>query len=121
MLRELLPTRQIEGEPRRRWFRSDRCDLIVWLRDDGAPVGFQLCYDKDFQEHALTWIRARGFSHMRVDSGADAPGYPKGTPILLADGAIDAHRILGLFREESGGIPADLVQLVSEKVADLAR
>jgi hypothetical protein len=120
MLKELLPTRQVEGEPRRRWFRSDRCDLIVWLRDDGAPEGFQLCYDKDYQEHALTWISARGFSHMRVDSGAGIPGYPKGTPILVADGAIDADRILDVFSEESGEVPPELVRLVSEKVAELA-
>ena len=38
MLRELSETRQVPGDPRRRWFMSPRCDLIVWLRDDETVV-----------------------------------------------------------------------------------
>ena len=70
MLREITPSRQPAGDPRRRWFASARCDLIVWLRDDGGIDGFQFCYDKETSEHALTWFDDKGFSHMRVDDGS---------------------------------------------------
>jgi len=121
MLRELLPTRQIPGDPRRRWFASTRCDLIVWLRDDESVLGFQLCYDKDEHEHALTWTSGGGFVHLRVDSGHNFPGTHKGTPLLLADGIFDAARILDLFRAESEALPPEYVALVIEKLQEFAR
>ena len=124
MLRELLPTRQIPGEPRRRWFNSPRCDLIVWLRDDDVPVGFQLCYDKDEIEHALTWVRDRGFNHMRVDSHDRAryrEGTQKGTPLLVPDGVFDAQRLVEIFDSEGRQLPPEFVALVSEKLQELAK
>src|SRR5690348_4395555 len=114
MLHEMSPTRQPEGDDRRRWFASARCDLIVWLRDDDTPTGFQFCYDKDASERALTWFEGRGFSHMRVDSGGTIFSRGRGTPLLVADGALDANRILDQFRAESKLIPGDFVKLVSE-------
>ena len=53
-LTEIPEVRQIPDEPRRRWFRSDDLDLIVWCDESGAPTSFQLCYDKPRSEHALT-------------------------------------------------------------------
>ena len=119
MLEELLPTRQIPGEPRRRWFRSERCDLIVWLRDDGAPRGFQLCYDKDAHEHALTWIEGRGYNHMRVDAGSEREPMENGTPILVPDGYFDPARILEIFGTEGGRLPPEFAGLVLEKLRAL--
>ena len=123
MLRELLPTRQIPGEPRRRWFNSPRCDLIVWLQDDDVPLGFQLCYDKDEVEHALTWIRNRGFNHMRVEThrrSAYGEGLQKGTPLLVSDGVFDARRLLEIFNDEGRQVPPEFAALVSEKLKELA-
>jgi hypothetical protein len=123
MLRELLPTRQIPGEPRRRWFNSPRCDLIVWLQDDEVPLGFQLCYDKDEVEHALTWVRNRGFNHMRVDThdGLEyRDGVQKGTPLLVADGTFDPRRLLGIFNDEGQQLPPEFIALVSERLGELA-
>ena len=119
MLQELLPTRQIPGEPRRRWFNSERCDLIVWLQDDGVPVGFQLCYDKDEVEHALTWIRNRGYNHMRVDAHGRSPygeDVQKGTPLLVPDGVFDPRRLLQIFNDEGRQLPPEFFALVSEKL-----
>ena len=54
MLREIA-ARQVPGDPKRRWFTSPRIDLFVWLDEHDSPSGFQLCYDKESREHALTW------------------------------------------------------------------
>jgi hypothetical protein len=37
MLKEIQKTRQITGEPRRRWFSDEVFDLIVWYADPVAP------------------------------------------------------------------------------------
>ena len=117
MLREYLPARQIPGDPPRRWFASEKSDLIVWLADNDVPIGFQFCYDKDFREHALTWMRDRGFSHTGIDAGGSAPHH-KGSPLLVADGVVDAPRILALFLAENDLVPTDLAQFVSDKLRE---
>ena len=119
MLRELPATRQIPGEQRRKWFVSAKCDLIVWLGDDESIEGFQFCYDKHDREHALTWARDLGFSHMRVDSGDDFPRH-KRTPILVANGIFDANRVLEAFRAESQSLPAEYAAFVSDRLRELA-
>jgi hypothetical protein len=69
LLRELSHVRQALEAPRRRWFADDYFDLIVWVGNRGECIGFQLCYDKSGDEHALTWHKKTGFRHHRVDSG----------------------------------------------------
>lgn len=119
MLREIPATRQIEGDPRRRWFTSTSLDLIVWVNDGGSPTGFQLCYDRQFREHALTWTEEAGFSHMAVDGGESRPARHKGTPILVANGAIDAHHILEEFRREAASLPGEFAQVIEAKIREL--
>ena len=121
MLRELMPTRQPEGDLQRRWFASPRCDLIVWLRDDESPAGFQFCYDKETSEHALTWFADHGYSHMRVDSGGTSFSHGRGTPLLVMDGNIDPRRILDVFRSECELVPDQYVNVVSTKLQELAK
>ena len=120
MLRE-IEARQVSGEPRRRWFTSPDIDLFVWLGEDGAPVGFQLCYDKQAREHALTWTQAQGYSHMAVDGGESRPGRYKGTPILVANGSIDVENILEQLRGQGASLPAAFLELVESKVTGLAQ
>jgi hypothetical protein len=120
MLRE-IQARQLAGEPGRRWFTSPDIDLFVWLGDDGKPTGFQLCYDKQRREHALTWTQAAGFTHMGVDGGESRPGRYKGTPILVANGAIDFGSILEQLRSQAGALPAAFLELVEGKVSGLAQ
>ena len=112
LLRELPDTRQVDGEPKRRWFSSPELDLIVWLDESDAPSGFQLCYDKTHGERALTWRAGRGFDHMAVDDGEQDPAQHKSTPILVADGEFDYSRITKSFIEASGEVPADLRSFV---------
>ena len=120
MLRELSETRQVPGDPRRRWFISQRCDLIVWLRDDESVQGFQFCYDKDEIEHALTWVDGWGYSHMRVDTEGTKEHPGRGTPLLVPDGSFDPGRLLDVFRKECDLVPVDFVTLVSTRLQELA-
>jgi len=116
-LRELSDTRQIPGEPRRRWFSSPELDLIVWMGDAGDPVGFQLCYDKLAAERALTWRAGRGFDHTAVDNGEGMPMKHKATPLLVADGVFDNRRVSGIFREASATVPPPIRRFVTDTLA----
>ena len=120
MLREISTARHISGEPKRRWFTSPNIDLFVWVNDQGAPTGFQLCYDKQHREHALTWTEAAGFSHMAVDGGESRPARYKGAPILVANGAIDATQILDDFLREAKSLPVEFVQMIEVRVREFA-
>ena len=115
-LRELPDTRQVEGEPRRRWFSSPDLDLIVWVDERDAIVGFQLCYDKTRGERALTWRRGRGYDHMGVDDGEQSPAQYKSTPILVADGFFDRERVSGIFLESSESLPPDIRRAVTDLI-----
>jgi hypothetical protein len=120
MLREIAATRQVPGEPPRRWFTSRSIDLFVWLDSEQSPIGFQICYDKQWREHALTWTKATGFAHMAVDSGETRPTRHKGAPILVANGAFDATRILEDFRRESDAVPAEFAAMIEDKLQQLS-
>jgi len=117
MLAEIQETRQIEGEGFRRWFTDEKLDLIIWYREAGGEItGFQLCYDKDRDEKALTWTREGGFVHERVDSG-EAKGYGhKGTPIMVADGEFNKGRALEQFNERAKQIDAPLRGFVTDTI-----
>jgi hypothetical protein len=122
VLVEYRNVRQIRGEGFRRWFSDDYFDLIVWY--EGFPrrrtgiTGFQLCYDRNGYERALTWTRDHGYSHERVDTGEVAGGYLKQTPILVADGVFESGQVAKRFREASKGIDPDIADLVLDKLAE---
>jgi hypothetical protein len=118
MLREISEVRQIEGEPRRRWFSDEHFDLVIWNNDTSDIVGFQLCYDKTRGEHALTWKYADGFRHSRVDSGEDEPGRYKATPILVADGGLDVEDVAAKFLGQSDGLDAASRDFIYYKLLD---
>jgi hypothetical protein len=116
-LSEVTIVRQLPGERRRRWFSSSRLDLIVWFEELGVPRSFQLCYDKDQGEHAITWTPELGFVHMAVDDGETDVGLRhKAAPILVADGSFSANRILEIFREASPQLPTEIVEFVTDKL-----
>jgi hypothetical protein len=112
MLTEIRNARQINGEGTRRWFTDEFFDLIVWYGDTGAPTGFQLCYDKQEHERAITWTEAHGFQHNRIDSG-EVPGHAKMTPVVVADGAFDRDPVVKRFQKASQGLPPDVTAFVS--------
>jgi len=116
MLYEIQNVRQNEGEPERRWFVDDYFDLIIWLNDKEAIEGFQLCYNKSENQHALTWHAESGYMHNRVDDGEDKAGKPKSIPVLVADGDFRHDEIAEIFRQESKNLDPDISGLIYEKI-----
>ncbi|MGA2976960.1 MAG: hypothetical protein ABSF77_16760 [Spirochaetia bacterium] len=115
MLAEIRNARQIEGEGFRRWFMDEYFDLIVWYDDDHSLIGFQLCYDKQNRERALTWTLDHGFQHNRIDSG-EVPGHAKMTPVIIADGVFSRDPVAERFRKASRDMDPDIARLVYETV-----
>ena len=119
MLYEIKGIRQYEGEPNRRWFFDNEVDLTVWFDAADDMVGFQLCYDKTQDQHALTWREDGRYQHNRVDDGESigSIGRFKGTPLLFMDGNFDRQRIANIFAEKSQDIPKQIRKFVSDKIA----
>jgi len=116
-LAEVTAVRQIPDQPRRRWFWSRALELMVWLNQSGAPMGFQLSYDKQGPEHVLTWTPERGYSHRAVDDGEAGAGFRyKSTPILVACGHFDAARVMQAFQGESSDLPREIAAFVMDKL-----
>lgn len=117
MLQELNNLRQVEGEPRRRWFSEEYFDLIIWLSESDATVGFQLCYDKQGRSRALTW-HPKGYLHHGVSDGEDQPGKPKATPVLVPDGSFDKTGMADVFVAASAGLEPRIRDFVFEKIKE---
>ena len=117
-MREIKNPRQIKGEMTRRWFSDAALDLIVWLDYNNDIAAFQLCYDKPFAEHALSWHRDEGFLHDRVDDGEGNPGTYKGTPILLPDGEFDQKAIAEKFRQAAKTIDSGTADFIYKKLQE---
>ena len=118
MLEELENTRQVPNEGLRRWFSDSHFDLIVWEEDNGSVLGFQLCYGKGVDEHALTWRKSGGYTHHKVDDG-ETPGIDhKSSPILVADGQFNPAALAEEFLARSKNIDSSISELVYEKLLD---
>jgi len=110
-----FPPSQATSEPTRRWFVGEDIELIVWLADNDAISGFQLCYRHAGSQFALTWTPEHGFRHDRVDEGEAAPEKNQ-TPILVTDGAVDADALRRLFTRTSADIERAIRDFVLEKL-----
>ncbi len=117
MLAEFTKVRQIPGDGFRRWFTDFNFDLIVWYDDDslGEILGFQLCYDKESGQRALTWYREKGFYHNRVDDGEASP-FKNRTPVLVADGSFPKEKVLRSFRDAGRRIDKALVTFIADTI-----
>lgn len=113
---EIHGVRQIAGEPKRRWFCDDFFDLILWLDDGGGLLGFQLCYNKRGDQHALTWHAHSGYLHTRVDDGGSRPGKYKASPVLLPNGPFSKEAIAMIFLRASLSLERRIVEMVHEKI-----
>jgi len=116
MMKEILPIKQ-PAKYRRRWFSDEYFDLIVWMDRRTAVCGFQLCYDKNKAERALTWTIEKGFRHECVDDGEDNPAKNL-TPILVPDGVCPIHEITALFLRESIEIDPDIASFVAVRLKE---
>lgn len=116
MLKE-YDTFQHPGEMKRRWFSDDYFDVIVWQDNACAITEFQLCYDKNGKERAVTWTRGGGFRHNRIDTGESSP-LKNQSPILLADGLFPASEVLGIFIVNSGEIEPYIRSFIADRLKD---
>lgn len=119
LMYEIRKVRQNKGEPFRRWFFSHDLDLIVWY-ENNCFYGFQLCYDVQGDQHAITWFIDRGFTHTRVDAGDTVPGKPR-TPILLPNGFFDNVRIANQFKKAAMRIDARVSEIVYRLLMEYPR
>jgi hypothetical protein len=117
-MKEIINVRQVDGDPKRRWFSSDYFDLIVWHSEGGRIIGFQLCYDKDRNEKALTWKASVGYCHNRVDDGENRQLTYKATPILVADGIFSKDTVADTFNRESKDMDKEISDFVHKKLLE---
>jgi len=101
MFREIKEANRKRREPKRRWYTDLNMDLFVWFNENDELVSYQLTYDKPHAEKALIWSEEKGFSHLGVDDGT-RPGKHPGSPLLVADGVINASKIVSLLKKNSG-------------------
>lgn len=117
VLYEIEKIKSYENEPKRRWFFNHDIDLTVWFDDSDRIIGFQLCYDKPGNPHAVTWWEKSGYHHHEVDDGEKTGVLSsKGIPILLADGVFEKDKIAGLFFEKSREIDPAISTFVHDRL-----
>jgi hypothetical protein len=116
MLKEAKNVRQIEGEPRRRWFDDEYFDLIVWLQPGEEIWGFQLCYDREHKPRALTWTKEYGYKHAGIDTGEHVWGTSQCSPVLVEDGLFDTLPIAAKLQAAAGELPPGIAGFVIEKI-----
>lgn len=104
---------------KRRWFADEYFDLILWYDLEMSLIGFQLCYDKRRNPHALTWSNKYDTRHERVDEGGDL--HNTMTPILVADGYFPGDLVSARFAAESGALENGIRELVLEKIGEFFR
>lgn len=117
MLKELTSEKFIKQN--RRSFADDYFDLFVWMGRDSNITGFQLCYDKQHAERALTWKMGEGYSHERVDDGGEVPGKDR-TPVLEPDGLFPVLEIIREFETRSAAIDSAVRSFVIDKLGKYA-
>ncbi|MFC1556137.1 hypothetical protein ACFL67_03550 [candidate division KSB1 bacterium] len=118
LLTEVKNVRQISGEGKRRWFADAYFDLIVWYNSDEEITGFQLCYDKQFDERALTWNKVIGYTHERIDTGEDDLHMRKSSPVLVLDGIFDFSMIAEKFKSCASQIDSGLTDFIYNAILE---
>ena len=119
MLREIPSTRQNTDEPPRRWFTSHEFDLFVWAFSNQRVVKFQLTYDKDRTEKALTWDVEEGFTHDKIHD-QKAAQHPS-SPVLITEAKPDISTIKEQFDVASTGIDEEIRQFVLRRIEEYPR
>jgi hypothetical protein len=119
-MREIGPLRQDDARGRRRWFQDDYFDLFLWQDQDGRAVAFELCYDRNAAEGAVTWSEADGFAHARVDAGEQTP-FVSMTPLHRAGGTPPYFRIYNRLLEATEHWEPQLRAFLLERLREYRR
>jgi hypothetical protein len=107
--------RAVPGDFPRKWMFDDYFDLYLWYQPDGTVFGFQLCYDKDRDQRALTWDRAGKFQHNRVDAGEAKPNANQ-TPILSEPCPFSREPVRSEFVKRAVHLEPAIVALILSKI-----
>ena len=116
MLREITTVRSFSDD-RRRWFSDADMDLFVWVHNQ-MPMQFQLSFNKQYEEHAISWDHDKGFRHSKVDNGEGRSGRYKMTPILVDDGDFDCYRLAHLFLQNSELLEPTLADFIFARLME---
>lgn len=120
MLREITVRRGLPGTGRR-WFTDTDMDLYVWL-DKQMPVRFQLAYNKQKQERALSWDRNIGFTADQVDDGDTRNGRYKMSALFLpASDQVDIMQLAARFLRASEQIDPMLADFIYARLLEYPR
>ena len=115
MLREIGNVRQYPGQLFRRWFNDEALDLFVWYHADGSIAGFQLCFDKDTRERALTYTDENGYSINEVEANGSA--WDMSSPVLAMPGTeFPRVALLAQLRERGEVLDRRLYEYLTEKL-----
>lgn len=115
----MIETKQeqhILSSSRRRWFSDAYFDLIVWQDENGEILQFELCYNKNKDEHAFVWSKQAGSAHLKVDDGELVMGRHKMSPVFIADGFFDSETLTARFLEAAEDIDQELTTFVCSKL-----
>ncbi len=115
MLREILSSRKIINGQSRRWFTNEMFDLFIFFNNENMLVQFQLCYDKQDNEHVISWSERSGYAHNRIDTGRDIPGRA-GSPLFVSNGSCDIETLKKAFIESSLNLDNSLFDQIYRKL-----
>ncbi len=116
MLKEFEGVSQ-HKEGHRRYFYDDFFDLFIWYNEKSQnPIGFQLCYNKNVDEHSIIWDVDNNYLHSAIDTGENNPGCAKQSPISISDGYFDKNDIGNKFFTNGKEIDQDIFDLVYNKI-----
>ncbi len=117
MLREIINIRQTAGDDFKQWFTDDiYWDLFIWTNKSGELSGFQLCYDKTINEHALSWFKDRFYKHSRIGTGRH--GQNSMSPILVANGLFNKQDIADKFLQDSKILNKKIIEFIYKKIVE---
>lgn len=119
MLMEMKDVRQIPREGFRRWFSDENFDLFIWYDDEKEiqPSGFQLSYDKQGYERALTFHENKGYRHDGIDSGEEDASINR-SPVLVQDGEFAFDSVIQDFETAAEKIDPEIRKWTLEKLRD---
>ena len=116
MLVEIPKVKQLQGEPRRRWFSDASLDLFLWYDEEDTIIQFQICYDKGPEEQALTWHHEKGLMHHQVDDGENRSFRMKSTPIMVTSSEFDTSKISSKFQALAAELEYGIVSFVLSRL-----
>lgn len=103
----------------RKLFFDNYFDLFIWYdTENGNIIGFQLCYNKEEEEHSLIWRVHKGFLHSGIETGENRPGRAKQSPVLIKDGVFNNLCLAKKFEHHSDQLEKEIFDLVYTKILE---